>query len=138
MGKRNPDLYGHGPAMYYRYRYAPLAAGLVYAALVVVVTRAEYWSELAKLRRGVATDTFSPTVFSELVTLPGSLYVRSGLPSYPVDFNVEAYRHVVTVRTAALVEVGLVQALLICLVSVAALLGLRFHQLRRDSSAHSA
>lgn len=110
-----------------------LLVGVLYSVFVLVVARIGYWSELNKLRRGAFSDTVSPTVFLELATLPGSLLQKPDLPRYPVEFDFEQYRHVVSVRTSALIEVGLVQRLAVCLVSAALILGYRqYHRYRHS------
>lgn len=119
------------------HRLVPLLAGVLYAVLVLVVAGVEYGSELNKLRRGAFSDTVSPTIFLEAVTLPGSLGVEPDLLRYPVAFNFEAYRHVVSARTAALVEVGLLQALLVSLIIAAAPLILRRYEQQRAQRPNS-
>jgi hypothetical protein len=96
-----------------------LLLGPAYIAAVSAVVGVEYWSELGKINRGVSTDTFSPTLYSQLVTLPGSALVAGKLPSYPVAFAADIYRHVLTVRVRELLLIGLAQGTLVTLAAIA-------------------
>lgn len=88
----------------------PLLVTLAYVALIFTVNGLERRSEMAKLSRGVFTDTLSPTLGTELITLPASTRVTGNLPNYPTEFDATAYRRVFEVRSSRLRTVGLEQA----------------------------
>lgn len=75
----------------------PLAASAAYLVVTVIVAAAEYVSEMSKIGRRTYTDTFSPFLFTKLLTLPMSA-AHSAWTGYPVQFSTDAYRH--TVRSA--------------------------------------
>lgn len=101
-----------------------VVCGLLYLLAVVGVAVLEHRSEMSKLDRGAYTDTFEPTISTQLVTLPLSLRVDDDLVGYPDEFDAEVYRDVVRVRLETLVLAGVVQAGLLA-VLVAGLLLLR-------------
>lgn len=58
----------------------------IYAALVLGVGYLDHASETAKHARGTYTDAFSPLLFAQLVSLPGSAFGESpGYPPGPFD-----------------------------------------------------
>lgn len=89
-----------------------LMAAVAYVAVVVAVTLVERQSELAKFSRGTYTDTFSPLLFTRLLTLPGSIVAR--WPGYPVDgFDDGLFRAVLTDAAQTAFAVTALQALLL-------------------------
>lgn len=72
----------------------PAAAATIYLAVTATVAVAEYVSEMSKISRGTYTDTFSPFLFTTLLTLPVSA-AHSAWHGYPVRFSAIAYRHAV-------------------------------------------
>lgn len=114
----------------------PLLASLAYVSLLLTVNEVERASEMAKISRGAYSDTFSPTLFMELLTVPTSSRVTRTLPTYPRTFDAAAYRMVVDVRSGRLLAAGLEQAgvafLMLVLLNVA-----RSFRRRRESAASS-
>ncbi len=90
-----------------------LLFALTYAAVILGVALTTRASEMAKISRGVFSDTFSPTLPAELATWPASLVVDDRLPTYPLKFDRVAYRRVVNERIHRLTTVGLLQVLIV-------------------------
>lgn len=112
----------------------PLLVCLAYVSLLVTVNEVERASEMAKISRGVYSDTFSPTLFMELLTVPASWRVTRSLPTYPRTFDAAAYRRVVDVRSERLLAVGLGQAG-VAFLMLALLNGAISLQRRREAAA---
>lgn len=58
------------------------------------MTVAEYVSEMAKIGRRTFTDSFSPYLFTNLLTLPTSA-VHPNPVDYPTTFSAPTFRHLV-------------------------------------------
>ncbi len=72
----------------------PVTAAAPYLVVAVAVTTAEYVSELSKTSRGTYTDTFSPLLLTQLLTLPLSA-AHGAWSGYPAQFSPAAYRQAV-------------------------------------------
>ncbi len=94
--------------------------GAVYLLVVLAIAVVEHYSEMSKIDRGFFSDTFPPTAFTQLATLPLSLWAADFVPSYPDRFDGQAFRHVVGVRHGVFVLAGAVQAAAPGLVAAAA------------------
>lgn len=72
----------------------PVVTASVYLVGTAAVAVAEYVSEMSKISRGTYTDTFSPFLLTQLLTLPMSA-AHSAWHGYAAQFSAEAYRHAV-------------------------------------------
>jgi hypothetical protein len=99
-----------------RWFWPVLVAG-TYAAGGLAVALAEYVSEMAKIGRGTFTDSFSPFLFTDLLTLPTSAVHRHPV-DYPATFSSSVFRHLVREAVLpALVNVA-VQAMAITVIAL--------------------
>jgi hypothetical protein len=64
---------------------------LIYPFITAGVLLLEYRGELSKIGRGFFTDTFSPYLFTHLLTFPASS-LHSAWQGYPADFDTRAFR----------------------------------------------
>jgi hypothetical protein len=71
-------------------RWSVVTAG-AYTLLALAVTVVEYLSEVSKIDRGTYSDTFSPFLFTRLLSFPMSA-VLPGWPGYPLPFDEARYR----------------------------------------------
>lgn len=83
---------------------------MLYLLAVGVVAGVEYHSEMSKIDRGFFSDTFPPTAFTQLATLPLSFWVSDGLATYPDAFDEEVFRDVARIRFRAFLLVDVLQA----------------------------
>lgn len=99
-----------------RWRQRPLfwpsAAGLGYLLVTLGVAAAEYFSEMSKLSRGFATDTFSPFLYTHILTFPTSA-MHSDWSGYPEVFDEAQWRSTVQHAVGPVVLTVLIQAALL-------------------------
>lgn len=100
----------------------PSVIGLVYLLVTLAVMAVEYISEMSKLSRGFYTDTFSPFVYTHVLTIPASA-VHSDWPGYPQEFNETQWKGIVQhalgpVALTVLIQTALLTTLLLLVVSL--------------------
>jgi hypothetical protein len=88
-----PQHHRRGPAFW------PAVSATGYLVVMGAVVTAEYVSEMAKIARGTFTDTFSPFLFTDLLTYPVSSLHR-GWQGYPPQFSAVGYRSAVRASIA--------------------------------------
>jgi hypothetical protein len=94
----------------------PGVISVAYLVLTLVVTAAEYLSELSKLSRGFYTDTFSPFAYTHLLSFPVSA-VHSDWPGYPETFDQSQWRAIVQHAVGPVVTTVVLEAVLIAAVA---------------------
>jgi len=85
---------------------------LGYVAFAITTLLLEYRSESDKLSRGMYTDTFSPFIFSDLVSWPTSAFV-SHWTGYPDRFSQESWQKALNDAVPGYLWAAVIQALLI-------------------------
>jgi hypothetical protein len=95
---------------------------VAWASLVLLVTTAEFFSERHKYSHGGYTDTFDPLGLSKLLTLPLSAVVNALVPEGAPP---EGLPHLAT-RGALLVSAAFMDAVILLVIAIGALLALRW------------
>jgi hypothetical protein len=93
----------------------PVVVGLVYLIVTLAVTAAEYFSEMSKVSRGFFSDTFSPFMYTHLLTFPTSAIHRDW-HGYPVFFDQAQFRRILRDAAGPVVLNVVIEAVLVAAV----------------------
>lgn len=102
----------------------PTAVTACYLLVVVLIFFLEYVSEQSKISRGTYTDTFSPYLFSHLLTLPMSA-AHNEWGGYPARFDPTQFRHLARAAVEPTVINIVVEAVLVLLIALSTAYGYR-------------
>ena len=114
--------------------FRPVVAGAIYAVVAVAITAGSYLSEMSKISRGTASDTFSPFMYANVFTAPVSM-VHSSWDAYPIFFNRARYREAVRQAVPPTLINVAVETLLIVLIGLA--ISARNHTLRQRDTVRA-
>lgn len=95
----------------------PTATAICYLVVVAATFVLEYRSEQSKISRGTYTDTFSPYLFSHLLTLPMST-AHDEWGGYPTRFDPAEFRQLVRAAVWPTVINIVLEAVLVLLLAV--------------------
>lgn len=98
--------------MRHRMLFWPILAGVTYLGVSLVVLATEYFSEMSKISRGFYTDTFSPFMWTHIVSFPVSAF-HSDWHGYPLFFDGSTFRRSVRAAVSPAVLNIVIEAVLL-------------------------